>query len=238
MASNTSTQKSEPVGFTPFRVIRVVIFIGLMAAILFGAAGRLNWFNGWVYIGMYVATTVYGVYVSILDKPDLVDERVDVPEDAKKWDRWLTSILIPVTLLGPLVVGGLDARFGWTMSLPLWTIGAGLALYLIGYLLGQWAVSHNKFYSRVVRIQTDRGHVPVTTGPYAIVRHPGYVGAFLNMLGIPLILGSLWTFVISAVTILALIVRTYLEDQTLQNELPGYTAYTQKTRYRLIPGIW
>jgi protein-S-isoprenylcysteine O-methyltransferase Ste14 len=101
-----------------------------------------------------------------------------------------------------------------------------------------WAESVSKFFEPTVRIQTDRGHRVIDTGPYAIVRHPGYVAACVLFMGMPLSLGSFWALVPAAVSCLLLVVRTVLEDKTLRNELVGYEEYTQRVRYRLVPGVW
>jgi len=113
-----------------------------------------------------------------------------------------------------------------------------LILMMLGYLLGTWALIENKFFSGVVRIQQDRGHYVVTTGPYRCLRHPGYAGTLLFYLVMPILFDSLWAFIPSLLFFIVTLLRTSLEDRTLQAELPGYADYAKKTRYRLFPGIW
>ena len=111
-------------------------------------------------------------------------------------------------------------------------------LILLGYSIVYWAMWTNDFFSSRVRIQTDRGQYVVTNGPYRFVRHPGYVGAIIFLPASALLLGSIYALIPVAIDIFLLIIRTYLEDLTLQKELPGYTDYVKKVRFRLIPCIW
>lgn len=158
-------------------------------------------------------------------------------QGAKSWDK----ILAPVVALGSfviLIVAGVDKLNGWTAPYSITAKIATVIVIVLGYVLGTWALVENKFFSGVVRIQSDRGHRVVTTGPYRFVRHPGYAGALWTYLAIPILLDSTWAFIPALLLVFALVLRTSLEDQTLQAELPGYKEYTQKTRYRLFPGIW
>jgi len=138
----------------------------------------------------------------------------------------------------PLIVAGVDKRYGWTVPLSFNIKTISLIVIILGYLLGTWALVENKFFSGVVRIQEDRGHHVVSTGPYRFIRHPGYAGSLMVYLVIPLFLDSLWAFIPTVLLIGVLVLRTSLEDRTLQAELPGYKELTQRTRYRLPPGIW
>jgi protein-S-isoprenylcysteine O-methyltransferase Ste14 len=137
-----------------------------------------------------------------------------------------------------VIVAGLDHRFGWSPVFPLWLIVLGIFLIALGYAFSVWAFVENRFFSSVVRIQTDRGHVVCDSGPYRIVRHPGYAGNILPLLGIVLALSSLWTLIPAAVALVIAVIRTALEDRTLQDELPGYKEYARRVRYRLFPGIY
>ena len=158
-------------------------------------------------------------------------------QGAKSWDR----ILAPLMAFGSLfilILAGLDKSFGWTAPFTLNAKLAALLVVILGYAFGSWALIENKFFSGVVRIQTDRGHRVVTTGPYRFVRHPGYAGALWTYLATPILFDSLWAFIPSLLLFAVLVLRTSLEDRTLQAELPGYAEYAQRTRYRLFPGIW
>jgi protein-S-isoprenylcysteine O-methyltransferase Ste14 len=137
-----------------------------------------------------------------------------------------------------MIVAGLDHRFGWSPVFPLWLIMIGIFLIALGYGFSAWAFAENCFFSSVVRIQVDREHMVCDSGPYRIVRHPAYAGNILPLLGIVLALSSLWTIIPAVVALVIAVIRTALEDQTLQEELPGYQEYARRVRYRLFPGIY
>ncbi|MCI5225010.1 MAG: isoprenylcysteine carboxylmethyltransferase family protein, partial [Candidatus Electrothrix sp. AR4] len=132
----------------------------------------------------------------------------------------------------------LDHRFGRSPVFPTGLVLLGFILIAWGYAFAAWALVENRFFSSVVRIQTDRGHLVCDTGPYRLVRHPGYAGNILALAGIVLALGSIWTLIPAMVALIITVIRIMLEDQTLQDELPGYREYAQRVRYRLIPGIF
>jgi protein-S-isoprenylcysteine O-methyltransferase Ste14 len=137
-----------------------------------------------------------------------------------------------------VILGGLDAvRFRWS-SMPTWLVIPGVLLYLLAFALGGWAMAVNPYFEPTVRIQHDRGHEVCTAGPYRVVRHPGYAATILGAPGFPLVIGSWWAFLTVGAYVLLFVVRTALEDRFLLRELPGYTDYARRTRYRLIPGIW
>jgi protein-S-isoprenylcysteine O-methyltransferase Ste14 len=136
------------------------------------------------------------------------------------------------------IVAGLDQRHGWTGSFPLAAQIAALMVCVLGYALVVWATASNAFFSQIVRIQFERGHTVATGGPYHYVRHPAYVGAILYELAVPILLASWWALIVSGLNAILLILRTALEDRTLQAELTGYDEYARQVRYRLLPGIW
>ena len=144
-----------------------------------------------------------------------------------------------VSVTFPLfIAAGLDHRFGWSPVFPLWLNIAGFILIILGYTIGSCALVVNSFFSSVVRIQTDREHKVCDSGPYQIVRHPGYAGNILALPGIVLALSSVWTIIPVIVALIITVIRTILEDKTLQEELPGYRDYAIRVRYRLIPGVF
>jgi len=206
-----------------------------LGAILFIAAGRLDWPMAWVYAGI---SMVDATLLLLIVSPELMRERTHPKADAKDWDRVFARLTGPLGSTVILVVAGLDKRLGWSAQVPLAIQVAGLVAFVLGMGLMTWAMAVNNYFSLVMRIQKDRGHTVVTGGPYRYVRHPGYVGGIMFQLGTPLLLGSLWTLIPAGLTALLLVARTALEDRTLQNELEGYREYTQQTRYRLLPGIW
>jgi protein-S-isoprenylcysteine O-methyltransferase Ste14 len=165
-------------------------------------------------------------------------QNIENIRNAKAWDKVLAPLMAVSVSFPMVIVAGLDHRYNWSPELPPWLIVIGFILITIGYAFSAWAVVENRFFSSVVRIQTDRGHVVCDTGPYRVVRHPGYAGNILPLFGIVLALGSVWTLIPAAVASIISVIRTVLEDQTLQEELPGYRDYARRVRYRLIPGIY
>lgn len=238
--SDSGTLAGEAAGGTRGRhraLLNVGILVPILAVILFLSAGRLDWGMGWALVGMY--TIMFAISAVVLPlNPEFIEERIHIKADAKAWDKLLAGVLSVLSPVGVLVVAGLDMRFGWSPSIPLACQLFGLVVATCGYYLGIWAASSNKFYSRFVRIQTDRGHTVVTTGPYRHIRHPGYAGSLLFHFGVPVTLGSFAALALSEAISLLVIVRTALEDGTLCRELEGYEAYARQVPYRLIPGVW
>ena len=216
-------------------LLKIGIFILALAAIFFLCAGRLNLVMAWVYITIVLVNTSI---TSLLMNPELIAERSGIGKDTKKWD------IIPALFIGRigplviLIVAGLDVRFRWSQQIPLALQIVALGIATLGLLVADWAVVSNKFFSGVVRIQKERGHTVVTSGPYRYVRHPGYVGAILHNIATPVILNSLWGLLPAGLVVCVTIIRTALEDRTLQEELNGYKAYAKRVPYRLLPSIW
>ncbi len=144
--------------------------------------------------------------------------------------------LTPVMAI-PILAALDDGRYHWS-RLPWWVCLMGYTFLIVGLAGMTWAQAVNKFFEATVRIQTDRGHTVIDTGPYAIVRHPGYSAGYLIFVGMPLALGSLWALTPAILLCPLLVLRTIWEDQTLREELDGYREYSQRVRYRLIPGMW
>ena len=153
-------------------------------------------------------------------------------------DRFFATAIVVFGTLAVLITAGLDARFGWSAPIGSGLWGLALTLAFGSQMFVLWAMATNPFFATTVRIQGERGHHVVSSGPYQLVRHPGYLGSLIYNLAIPLVLGSLWTFLPALLTIALLVLRTRLEDRTLQAELPGYPEYAAIVRHRLIPGLW
>ncbi len=220
-------------------IVRASLGAAVYALLLFLPAGRLDWMWGWVMLGVLVAVMVAHPLIILPFHPDLLVEREKGfwHEGVKAWDKWLTTLaggLMPL----PWIIAGLDVRFGWTGPLPLGLHLAGLLVADLGYGLFLGAMGANAYFSGGVRIQAERGHTVVTGGPYRWVRHPGYLGTILVPLGAAFLLGSPWALAPAGLSAVVFIIRTWLEDRTLAAELPGYKAYTEQTRWRLLPGLW
>ena len=224
------------------QMIRLIVTYLLIPVILLLSGRDVRWWQAWVFSLLIIAAGTGGRFWAERRHPGLLAEReragFENAPDVKPWDRVLAP-LMAVSISFPLViVAGLDHRFGWSSVFPPWLNIVGLLLVAAGYALGCWALAENRFFSSMVRIQTDRGHVVCDTGPYRIVRHPGYIGNLLPLPGIALALGSVWTLIPAVAAIIIVVTRTALEDRTLQQELPGYRDYARRVRYRLIPWIY
>jgi protein-S-isoprenylcysteine O-methyltransferase Ste14 len=225
---------------SPRQWIRLVVVYLSIPLVLLVCGGDIGWWQAWVYSLLFVAAGIGGRLWAERRNPGLLAERQNIEkmQSAEAWDKILAP-LMALSLSFPLViVAGLDHRFGWSPVFPLWLIVLGFILIALGYAFAAWALVENRFFSTTVRIQTDRGHVVCDSGPYRIVRHPGYAGNIPPLLGIVLALGSVWTLIPAMVALIITVIRTTLEDRTLQDELPGYRDYARRVRYRLIPGIF
>jgi protein-S-isoprenylcysteine O-methyltransferase Ste14 len=225
---------------SPRQWIRLVVVYLLIPLILLICGGDLGWWQAWLYSMLFLAAAIGGRMWAEQRHPGLTAERQNTEsiQNAKAWDKVLAP-LMAVSVGFPMVtVAGLDHRYNWSPEFPLWLSVIGFVLISLGYAFAAWALAENRFFSSVVRIQTDRGHVVCDSGPYRIVRHPGYAGNMLALPGMVLALSSMWTLVPAAVALIIAVIRTSLEDRTLQDELPGYRDYARRVRYRLIPGIY
>jgi len=217
--------------------VRVVVTILFLLAIIFFPAGTLNWPEAWLLLIFYFF--VVGGCLIWLKKndPELLKERRSTRKDVKGWDKKII-LAYTITLIIMLALAGLDAvRFRWS-QMPLMLKALGFLGFIPAATLGLWAFRQNTYLAQYVRIQKDRGHRVITTGPYEYVRHPMYVGVILFILCSPLALGSLYSFIPALIIVILFIIRTSLEDKTLQEELEGYQEYAKRVRYKLIPGIW
>ena len=208
--------------------------------VLLVCGGDFCWWQAWGYSLLFVAVGIGGHIWAERRHPGLMAERQNTEkfQDAKAWDKVLAPLMM-LSISFPLpIVAGLDHRFAWSPAFPLWLIVLGFILTSLGYAFAVWAMAENRFFSSAVRIQSDRGHAVCDSGPYRLVRHPGYAGNIPPLLGIVLALGSVWALIPAVAALIIAVVRTALEDQTLQEELLGYRDYARRVRYRLIPGIY
>jgi protein-S-isoprenylcysteine O-methyltransferase Ste14 len=236
MVSNTEAQNTDQT--LPLRQwIRLIFLYLLLGAILLACGGDIGWWQAWNYSLLVFLAGIAARWWAEQRHPGLLMERdkFEKAPGVKPWDKVLAP-LMAISISFPLViVAGLDHRYGWSPVFPIWLNILGLILVALGYSFASWAMVENRFFSGVVRIQTDREHVVCDTGPYRIVRHPGYAGNALALPGIVLALSSVWTIVPGVAAIIIIVTRTALEDKTLQEELPGYRDYAQRVRYRLFP---
>jgi protein-S-isoprenylcysteine O-methyltransferase Ste14 len=225
---------------SPRQWISLVVVYLFIPLVLLVCGGDFGWWQAWGYSLLIVAAGPGGRIWAERRHPGLMAERqnMEKAQSAKAWDKVLAPLMALSVTFPLVIVAGLDHRFGWSPEFPLWLIVLGFLLIALGYAFASWALIENRFFSSVVRIQVDRGHVVCDSGPYRIVRHPGYAGNMLALPGMVLALSSMWTLIPVAVALIIAVIRTVLEDQTLQDELPGYRDYARRVRYRLIPGIY
>ncbi len=221
--------------------VLVGTFLGpfIQVALLFISAGRVNIPQGWVYLVVSFIGMFGGIMLVYRANPELLNHRGqwEKKKDTKPWDKvLLIAFCITGFYILPVVIG-LDIRFQWSCPGIYFSI-AGIVLFLVGSVIINWAMIVNTHFETSVRIQNDRGHKVITTGPYKILRHPGYVGAILWVVATPLIIGSVVGLIPVGIAGLVLIIRTWLEDKTLHSELNGYVEYAGRVKYRLFPGIW
>ena len=224
---------------TPRFVIQLLIYIIVIPFLPILISWSWDWWEAWVYGIINVLGFLISRAMAAKRNPDLISERAQFMkhENVLNWDK----ILAPLVALGggliPLVVG-LDELLNWSPAFSILIKIIALAIILTGYIWGSYALIQNRFFSGMVRIQSDRGHQVITSGPYRWMRHPGYAGAICTYLATPLFLDSGWAFIPAVFLVITLVIRTSLEDKVLQAELEGYSEYADKVRYRLFPGVW
>jgi protein-S-isoprenylcysteine O-methyltransferase Ste14 len=216
---------------------RVAVTLIILAVLLFVPAGRITWTRGWLFLLVFTLLMFGAIVYFRRVNPQMFAIRSRVHPETKRWDKVVIGLLFLAMFAIPLVAGVDDGRFHWS-SMSWLLVGLGYLLLITGWVGVAWAETVNPFFEPGVRIQTERGHHVIDTGPYAIVRHPGYVAASFMFAGCALSLGSWWALIPAGVGSLVLVLRTVWEDRTLHVELPGYATYATRVRFRLIPGVW
>lgn len=219
------------------RATQVAVRTALLAAILFPASGRLDWPWAWLFLAIYLASISINMAFLLRRSPETAAERGRF-EGMRGWDKIIGGLWSVMQFLLLPLAAGLDARCGWTGPVALWLHLASGAAFALGLALFGWAMITNAYFAALVRIQAERGHTVCDSGPYRFVRHPGYVGTFLQSLGAPLLLGSAWALIPGALAAGLMVLRTVFEERTLQEELAGYKDYARRVRWRLLPGVW
>ena len=202
------------------RILQVAAIPAVPALVLFAGTGTLSWLWAWIYLGL----TLLGIVATAVLMRD--------------WDKVVGGLWALCYFFAVPLVAGLDIRLGWVSQLAIAWHAVGIVVFAAGFALTTWSMHENRYFATIVRVQEDRGHTVCSTGPYRIVRHPGYVCAILQSLAVPVILGSPWALIPGAVAAALMTLRTALEDRALRHELAGYDDYAKITRCRLIPKIW
>jgi protein-S-isoprenylcysteine O-methyltransferase Ste14 len=221
-------------------LVRGMLTLALLFGVpIFGGAGTFDWPQGWICLLLQVLGATALTLVLLRRDPALLAERLKPLSQADQpaWDRILMRIIMAVLLVWLALTAADARRFQWS-HVPLWGQVTGAVLQVIGYWIVERTMRENTFLAPVVKLQQERGHRVVSTGPYAMVRHPMYAGGALMFVGFPLLLGSWWGQLGTLAMILLLAVRISREEQVLRQGLPGYDAYAARVRYRLVPGLW
>jgi len=224
---------------TPRVIIQMLFFIVLIPFLPLLISWRWNWWEAWVYGLLSILSFIASRLLVARQHPDLIAERARYVQhkDAQPWDKRLAPLMGLAGIL-VLLIAGLDELMGWSPSFSAPVKILALVLMLAGYALSSYALIENRFFSGMVRLQTDRGQTVVSSGPYRWMRHPGYAGALLVYLVTPLFLDSALAYLPVLLTMGFYVLRTSLEDRFLQEELDGYREYAKRVRYRLLPGVW
>lgn len=222
------------------RVVAGMAVVIVMPLILFMVSGDWGWPTAWAYTGLYWVAALGGRLTLLYLAPDLLIERGNFPalKGVPDWDPRLSMVMGMWGPMALLLVAGLDHRLGWSALVPKQGVLMAFGVVGVAFLVSVWAMFVNRFFGAVVRIQTERNHKVVDTGPYAYLRHPGYAGSLYATLAIPFALDALWALIPALLLAVVTIRRTILEDRFLQDQLPGYADYAKRVRIRLIPGLW
>jgi protein-S-isoprenylcysteine O-methyltransferase Ste14 len=219
-------------------ITQTLLWLAITGALLFVPAGTMEWPGAWVFLAIWLAGGLFSGLLLAKQNPDILKERLRPPmqQAQKGWDRpILLAILLAWAMLH--IGAGLDVRYGLS-SVPVWLKAAGAIGFALSIYVFHIVMRENSYASAVVKVDAERGHKVISTGPYAWVRHPMYSGAILYFIGAPLLLGSWYALAIGILLIGILALRSVWEEQTLATELEGYADYAQRVRYRLVPGVW
>lgn len=220
--------------------LRLFLSLLAQAIIFFSAAGQLEIGRAWLFFALTFIYYVVSFIIIYRSNPSLITHRGGPAfrEDSKLWDKYILLAYTFLGIYGQFFVAGWDlGHINW-FNLGIEYLVVGLILFIISDILIVWAMVQNPFFEPTVRIQKERDQKVISSGPYRILRHPGYLSGILLHLALPMIVGSGLALIYSMVIIFLLILRTYLEDETLQAELEGYKDYSKNTRYRILPGVW
>lgn len=214
-------------------IVKVISGVLILPAIFFLTAGTFNYWQAWLYLAVILLPAAFILAYFAKTDPAFLQRRMQFKEPEVEQKKIVGLSAIPLIL--QFVLPGLDVRFGWS-RLPALVIYISAVVSLIGYLIVILTFMKNRFASRVIVV--EEGQKVITTGPYKVVRHPMYLGTILLYLSSPLVLGSYWAVIPALFMIPVLVYRIINEEEILKRDLPGYVEYTEKTRYRLIPGLW
>lgn len=233
MTNDTQQIRKNAIQYSLLLMLQRIL--GLLCFLV--AAGTFSSLQGWIYFSLYFSISIIILFILMKNNQETLSERGKKHEDTPRWDKILLAIYVPLSFYGIYIVAGLDLRYNGTSPDIVYMI-IGIVLFLISSIFMLWPILENKHFESTARIQQDRNQTVITSGPYRIIRHPGYASIILWAISVPLIFGSILTGIVSLMIITVIILRTYLEDTMLRKELNGYRAYCTDVKYRLIPYIW
>jgi protein-S-isoprenylcysteine O-methyltransferase Ste14 len=220
------------------RAAQVLGGLFLLMAVFFLSAGRIDLPRAWIFFGLYFVSLLLNMVILLKLNPEVIRARSEISTGKMKWWDKIFGVLYTAFLFLMFIVCGLDVGRFQLSSPGTEFLAVGVIIFVVGWVFVVWAMVENKFFEAAVRVQKERDHSVVSTGPYNIVRHPGYVGMILYYGCAPFIIGSLYGLIPALLLAVAFVFRTYFEDRMLYEELSGYEEYTRKVRYRLVPFIW
>lgn len=239
--NTTSTGQPLPWGIGKLSmrkaVLQGVVGLAVFAVAWFGLAGRLDWWQGWVLLGVFTVLVSAFAWRLASTDPGLLEERQRPGGDVPAWDVWVLRVY-SLMLIIQLALAALDSgRFGWSTVAWGWQVLGWCMMLGAGAAVG-WVARSNPFLSSSARLQDDRAQIVVQDGPYAWVRHPMYLAIAVTFIGMSLALASWWALVPAAVNVGLFVYRTVREDEMLKQGLQGYAEYAKRVKFRLLPGIW
>ncbi len=220
------------------RAVQVLGSMFLLMAVFFLSAGRIDLPRAWFFFGLYFISLLFNIVIFLKFNPEVIRVRSETKWEEMKWWDKLFTVLYIIFIFIIFIVCGLDVGRFQLSSTGMEFLVGGVIIFVVGWGVVVWAMVENKFFETTARIQKEREQRVVSTGPYAIVRHPGYTGMILYYGCAPFIIGSLYGLIPALLLAIVFIFRTYFEDRMLYKELSGYKEYAKKVRYRLVPFIW
>jgi len=219
-------------------LVRVLFQVLIGMALFYISAGRTFVFRGMIYFSLYIILVISGVILLAGNNSEVLNERAKKRDNTKGWDKVLLKLYVLLAFFGVYIAAGLDAGRYPEARISINFIYPGILIYIFSTALSIWAMAENKYFEATSRIQTDRGQVVCSSGPYRFIRHPGYLSILLWCISVPLIFGSVYSVMPVVCVFIIVVIRTYLEDNMLKKELAGYIEYSGRVRYKLIPFIF
>lgn len=220
------------------RASQVIAGLLLFMVVFFLSAGRIDLPRAWFFFAIYFVSFLFNTVIFLRFNPEIIRARSETNWGKMKWWDKVFAVLYFVFLFSMFIVCGLDVGRLHLSSIGIGFLVVGVIIFVVGWAFAVWAMVENKFFETTVRVQMEREHRVVSTGPYAIIRHPGYAGMILFYGCSPFIIGSLYGLIPVILLAFAFVFRTYFEDRLLYEELTGYKEYTKKVKYRLLPFVW